>query len=422
MVSAKRLLAIISLSGSIGLAALHSNNSHAIESGSPTKIKLTPVAVKTTSSDNFGSAVVMTSLYNAIGAPTTANNNGIVYLFNNKGQAKGVLKSSHMAGLFGASLDSDGKLLVVGAPSESSAQRGISSGAVYIYQQQDEEWKLIQRITSSDAMAGDFFGASVAIEGNNLFVGAHLQDGKGIDSGAVYHFTKQASGEFAQHKKLIPSSLKAGALFGNAMALDGDKLAIAAYGYDGKSPGGGAVYMYHEVGNDWKPIVKLEASKRKAFSEFGWSIDLNNNTLAVAAPYEDESGRPSGVVYVFNYTKNNWKFQDRLRYQDNEWKERFAAAVSLNDGYLLVGAPYGVGYLYQEIDNPDKAPDVRKYNSHWKQVEKIMGDFPYMDTLYSRAIDLSGGRALMGIPSGQDSRQGIAYIFKDLYPNPKEDK
>lgn len=370
------------------------------------KIALMPEASRAQEQDSFGSAVLLMEDFSVVGAPTTHNNQGAVYLFSMHGGAQQILKNStKLSARFGASLTADSGILAVGAPSENLNAATISTGAVYLYKQNEQgQWTLLQRLATNDAMAGDFFGVSLALQGADLFVGAHLQDGKGIDSGAVYHFRQQHDGTFRQHKKLIPASLKAGALFGNALAIDGNTLAIAAYGYDGKSPGGGAVYMYEKTGDSWKPSVKLEASKRKAFSEFGWSIDLKGNTLAVSAPYEDKSGMHAGVVYVFNRAdaKQDWQFGSRLRYQDDEWKQRFGANVVLSDKKLLVSAPYGVAYLF------------KNKSGEWQQAEKLVAAIPYADNMFGRAMDMRGETVLIGVPSTKGNRTGEAYLFPNI--------
>ena len=54
---------------------------------------------------------------------------------------------------------------------------GLYTGAVYIYKRQANGfWDSIQRIVSSDIAAGDYFGRSLAMEGNQLIIGAFQED------------------------------------------------------------------------------------------------------------------------------------------------------------------------------------------------------------------------------------------------------
>ena len=69
-------------------------------------------------------------------------------------------------GVFGASLQANGKLLVVGSPNDNGP------GAVYVYSGSGRQWSRTDRLMASDATAGDAFGASVGIRDGVIVVGA----------------------------------------------------------------------------------------------------------------------------------------------------------------------------------------------------------------------------------------------------------
>ena len=55
-------------------------------------------------------------------------------------------------------------------------------------------WGQVQKLTASDAAAGDRFGYSVSISGDTIVVGAHTDDDGGSDAGAVYVVPEPAQG------------------------------------------------------------------------------------------------------------------------------------------------------------------------------------------------------------------------------------
>ena len=77
------------------------------------------------------------------------------------------------------------------------------------------------KLTASDAAAGDFFGASVAISGDTIVVGAHLNDDAGSDSGSAYVFTRSGT-IWTEQAKLTASDAAAGDFFGLQVAVSGD--------------------------------------------------------------------------------------------------------------------------------------------------------------------------------------------------------
>lgn len=379
------------------------------------------VAAPSTAENVFGISVQIAGDLLAVGTPWDSEKGyraGAVYLYRATGRdwqqiAKLTPKTPVAKAMFGSSLDLKGERLIVGAPGEKEGKL-ISAGAVYVFEQTpDNRWAEQARIVPNSILAGDFFGTSVAALPNEIMVGAHLEDGKGIDSGAVYVFSRDTSGKWQQQQKLQPETLKPGTLFGNALATNGRQLVVGAYGYDGSSPGGGAVYVYHRGPHgSWEFSQILQPDQRKAFAEFGWTLALNENHLLVGAPYEDESVRQTGAAYLFKWdvSRSRWIIDTKLRYRDPKWQERFGASVALAGDRAIVGAPYGIAYVFAP------APDGKG----WQQSLKLVGNTPAADNLFSRTVASDGRMIALGVPlqdeTGKGTRAGAAYLFEWIPP------
>jgi trimeric autotransporter adhesin len=188
---------------------------------------------------------------------------------------------------------------------------------------------------ASNTGKNDQFGVSVALSGDTLAVGAWAEDSvaKGVDgdqtnngavnSGAVYVFRRTGTA-WKQEAYLKASNTGAGDQFGWSVALSGDTLAVsasfedsAAAGVDGNqndnsSNGSGAAYVFHRMGTSWQQEAYVKASNTGAGDEFGWSVALSGDTLAVGVMSEDSAAKgvggdqagngaaESGAVYVFH--------------------------------------------------------------------------------------------------------------------------
>jgi hypothetical protein len=103
-------------------------------------------------------------------------------------------------GAFGASLDADGPLLVVGAPNE------IAPGVACVFLHWGRHWMQIDRLMASDATADDAFGQSVAVRAGLIVVGAPLaqlaipETGTGPLHGNVYVFRPARHGWYESQK------------------------------------------------------------------------------------------------------------------------------------------------------------------------------------------------------------------------------
>jgi hypothetical protein len=94
-----------------------------------------------------------------------------------------------------------------------------------------------------DASSGDFFGATVALRGDNLLIGAFLDDGPVTDSGSAYAFQRSGA-TWNQLNKFSPLSSAASDNFGVAVALDGDQALAGAEQDDARGSNAGTVYPF----------------------------------------------------------------------------------------------------------------------------------------------------------------------------------
>ncbi|ACY13233.1 FG-GAP repeat protein [Haliangium ochraceum] len=246
---------------------------------------------------------------------------------------------------FGYSVDLWQDRLVVGAVGEDSSATGIdgdqldgslsSSGAVYVFRHQDAGWQQEAYIKASNPAANDLFGYSVALDGTTLAVGAYGEDSAatGIngdqssdgatDSGAVYAFRRNGAG-WAQDAYIKSSNTNAQDRFGETLAIWGDTLVVGARSEDSAATSvdgddsdngaldSGAAYMYRREETTWRQRSYVKASNGEASDEFGRSVAVWADTVAVGAEREDggttgmngeresNGAYSSGAVYIFH--------------------------------------------------------------------------------------------------------------------------
>lgn len=277
---------------------------------------------------------------------------GAVYMFARDGAGnwsqQAYIKASNAGAddWFGWSVALWGDTLVVGALNESSALTGILagspsnletgdgaglSGAVYVFARDGAgDWSQQAYIKASNTGENDWFGWSVALWADGLAVGAASEDGAAagvisgspgnadtgdgaVDSGAVYVFTRDGTGGWNQQAYIKASNPGEDDFFGWSVALWQDRLAVGAVWEDGAaarilsgSPGhdatgddafnSGAVYVFARDGlGNWSQQAYVKASNTGDFDEFGYSVALLDDALAVGAPFE--AGAVSGVVF-----------------------------------------------------------------------------------------------------------------------------
>ena len=163
-------------------------------------------------------------------------------------------------------------------------------------------------LTASDAAAEDWYGYSVAIDGNLVVVGSPRDDN---DSGSAYVYDCSIY-PCTQVVKLTTITPVAGDGFGSAVAISGNTVVVGAYGTNSNT---GAAYVFDlsTCGGACTEKNKLSSSNGAEYDVFGISVALDGNTVVVGAEGE---GNSSGAVYVFARSGTTWSLQAQLVPQD----------------------------------------------------------------------------------------------------------
>ncbi|MCZ6493568.1 MAG: FG-GAP repeat protein, partial [Planctomycetota bacterium] len=122
---------------------------------------------------------------------------------------------------------------------------GFSSGSAYVFRFDPENWQWVeeQKLLASDGAVFDQFGRAVAIDGDTAVIGAFDHEDVGPVFGAAYvfRFDPAGSGSWIEQQKLLPNPNPWTNFFGWSVAIDGDTAVIGAYGEDQQA---GAAYVF----------------------------------------------------------------------------------------------------------------------------------------------------------------------------------
>ena len=282
----------------------------------------------------------------------------------------------------------------------------------------------------------DYFGYSVSLDGDRLAIGASDDDGNGdwyTDSGAVYIFKRTGTSWKLEQEISDQASgftvLNEGDFFGYSVSLDGDRLAVGAYGDDGhNSYDAGAVYIFKRTGTTWR--LEQEISDQEtgftnlwSYDAFGYSVALDGDRLAVGA-YLDygHSGSNTGAAYIFKRTGTTWSLEQEISDQETGFdylkrNDYFGEHLDLDGDRLVVAAAFDDG---QDGQDTGAVYVFKRTGSTWSLEQEISDQetgFTELKALdgFGWNVDLDGDRLAVGA-QGDDgisgSNTGAAYIFK----------
>ena len=148
-------------------------------------------------------------------------------------------------------------------------------------------------VLAADGVANDVFGDSVSLSGDTLAVGLPLDNvGANTDQGSVRVFVRSGTSWNLQ-ATLTASDGAASDQFGFSISLSGDTLAVGVPTDNvGANFDQGSVRVFVRSGTSWSEQATLTAADGVAGDFFGNEVSLSGDTLAVGVPFED---RTSGV-------------------------------------------------------------------------------------------------------------------------------
>jgi len=375
------------------------------------------------SQDNFGLNVALdlnTAVIGARGDDDKGSLSGSAYVYARSGgvwslQQKLTASDGAALDYFGSSVSIDGDSIAVGAFLANLTN--ADAGAAYVFTRSGTTWTEQQKLVSPDPDTQDYFGVSVAISGDRLFVGAWADDpvvGMSTlnDGGSAYSYTRTA-GMWSLQKKINASDATGGDGFGTAVALDGTTAIIGAPSDDDVGTNAGSAYLLDKDQggvDNWGEVTKVRALDGLVNEFLGYSVAVSGNTVIAGAYGANDFGTESGVAYVFLRSGPGWTEQAKLVPADGTPSDRAGFTVAISGDTAIVGAYLKDGML--GIDEGAAYVFVRT-GMTWTQQAKLVAPDAAVSDQFGVAVALDGDTAVIGAFGDDDkgSASGSAYVF-----------
>ena len=307
--------------------------------------------------DNFGRSVAIdgnTVVVGASGDDDDGSVSGSVYVFHtsNGGRTydqvvKLTAADAAASDSFGYSVAIDGGTIVVGAYNDGNTGSIDGSGSVYIFRMTDSDatYGQVAKLTAADGAAGDWFGRSVAIDGNTVVVGAR-------NNSPVYVFRTTNGGVAYEEVATLPS--KHGS-FGRSVAIAGDTIVVGANSQDGPAHESGSAHVFRtsDGGASYGDLATLNADDTEKEDQFGNSVAIEGDTVLVGS-------RKAAYVFLLPAPKSHTSQQKK-----DDDNAHVAIVVTL----VIVGAVCAAGIFImvqkrrEAAKSPSSAPSMSRPDS-----------------------------------------------------------
>ncbi|MGH7451402.1 MAG: PKD domain-containing protein, partial [bacterium] len=235
--------------------------------------------------------------------------------------------------------------LLVGAPGANG-----NSGKVYLFN--GATGAPITTFSNPTPTAGEQFGFAVAAVGNNVLIGAPLNNTGAPGAGIAYLF--DATGTFIRTFANPTPTPSTGILdqFGSSVAAVGSNVLIGALGDDTGAINAGAAYLFDV--NITLPIRTFTNPSPTLSDQFGGAVAGVGANVLIGSAFEDNPTTNSGVAYLFDVNMGPPIRTFLNPTPGNTDLFSFSVAAFGNSVLAVIGAPLddagasnaGASYLY----------------------------------------------------------------------------
>lgn len=316
---------------------------------------------------------------------------------------------------FGNSVSISGNFAAVGAPYDDELSI-TNLGSVTIFKRNASGvWQAIQKIFEATATENSLYGASVSISGDHLWVGAQFADIPNAgtpDNGAVFTYKRNATSGIWEWVSTIEGG-SVNDYFGSSVCVRGDRAIGSSRGDDENGfTDCGSVNMYiYDQNLGWVNQGKVINPYPANFDQFGRNVSISGEFAAVGAEFDDGATYTNnGAVYLYkrNASNNLWELHTEFVYPGSN--SNFGRSVCLNGDYLAVGA-----YLddFDSKTDNGSAYLFRRYGNTWSMIQHFTHpNSVNLDRFGSSVcIDKNTRRFIIG-SEGVDAYRGMAFFGK----------
>jgi hypothetical protein len=382
----------------------------------------------------FGFAVAIDGDTIVVGAPNANGGRGAAYVFvkpaagwDDTSTPTATLTDDSLtsnAG-FGSAVAISGDTIVVGAP-RAKTPAGPDGGLAAVFVKPPAGWtddtEPTAQLTHANGAGNDQFGFSVAIDGNDVVIGAPDANKR---QGEVHLFRRAGGGWSSSDTPTATLTDEAGspkARLGVSVDISGDTVVAGAYADKiGAKNNQGSAYVFVRAGAGWVssavPTAKLTASDGAKSDQFGNAVAINGSTIVVGAWLKDIGSKSdAGAAYLFLKPPGGWADGTEsalLLASDGGKADSFGTWVDLDGNQVIVGASLDDG----GNRNEGSAYVFAKPFTGWTtmtETAKITAPQGGVGDSFGFVTAIAGDVVVAGIPNddvGQNSQQGSARVF-----------
>ena len=262
----------------------------------------------------------------------------------------------------------------------------------------------IFKLPAPDTVAGNFFGGSVAVDGNIAVVGSTGYSGCGANSGAAFVYEKSDSNSWAQTHILQPSDCQEDHFFGKTVALSGKRILVTSFRSAFNQHVSNGAYVFEKKGDKWIQTARFSDPDRGEFGTFGSAIALSGDRFIVTAAGVGSGREARGAGYIFEKGPDSlWAQTDRITSESLRFNGVFGTSCDLDGNRVAISSSSYVPGQPGRIS----VFDYDTSNATWSFTQSINNVMAFF-----MPLDLDGDRLLIGESKAGKNQSGRVRMFE----------
>jgi len=240
--------------------------------------------------------------------------------------------------LFGAAVARSGDTLAVGSPGDDTA--GPDEGAVQVFALVDGDWRPAATPAAASPAEGALFGSAVSLHNGLLVIGAPFAP----NGGSAEVFVDDGGGFVRVATLAEPAITGPAARFGEAVAVDADRIVIGAPAASARGPFAGEAFVYARSGDAVSTAARFQPPTGAPGDLFGIAVDVEGELAVVGARGADADAPNAGLARVFRLGPTGQpSFEANLTAPTPHADRALGAAVDIDSGRIALGGPGDAG-------------------------------------------------------------------------------
>jgi len=308
---------------------------------------------------------------------------------------------------FGVTVAINGNNAIVGARYDDVGANS-NQGSVCFYQYNGSNWVLLQKVVDPAGVASESFGLSVSINGNWAVVGA---SGATTGSASIYQYNGST---WIFKQKITDPTGAIGDEFGSAVSITGNYIVVGAENDQvgaNLEQGSVSIFRYIVSGGNWIFMQKITDATGSATANFGYTVSIDGIYAIVGARGEDIGvSTDQGTASIYRYNGSSWVLMNKIVDANGAGGDRFGSCVSISGNYAVISASSDDVLFSQQ-----GSASVYYYNgSNWVFMQKLSDPNGSANDIFGSSVSISGNYIIIGAIQddiGVNINQGSSSIY-----------